>query len=51
VKRVSEWHERSSKDSVDDGKVAAAERNLGYQPPEGVLKDVITGDTYSGGDS
>jgi hypothetical protein len=62
VKRVSERREWSSKDSspprrrpgkesVDDGEVAAAERDLGYQSPEGVLKDVITGDTYSSGDS
>jgi hypothetical protein len=36
---------------VNDGEVAAAERDLGYQSPEGVLKDVITGDSYFGGDS
>jgi hypothetical protein len=30
--------------------VAAAERDLGYQSPEGVLKDVITVDSNSGGD-
>jgi hypothetical protein len=62
VKRVSERREQSSKDGspprrlpgkerVDDGEVAAAERDLGYQSPEGVLEDVITGDSYSGGDS
>jgi hypothetical protein len=62
VKRVSERREHSSKDGspprrrpgkerVDDGEVAVAERDLGYQSPEGVLKDVITGDSYSGGDS
>ena len=62
VKRVSERHEQSSKDGspprrrpgkerVDDGEVAAAERDLGYQSPEGVLKDVITGDSNSGGNS
>jgi hypothetical protein len=62
TKRVSERREQSSKDGspprrrpgkerVDDGEVAAAKRNLGYQSPEGVLKDVITGDSYSGGDS
>jgi hypothetical protein len=28
-----------------------AERDLGYQSPEGDLKDVITGDSNSGGDS
>jgi hypothetical protein len=62
AKRVNERREQSSKDGsqprsrpgkerVDDGEVAAAERDLGYQSPEGVLKDVITGDSYSGGDS
>jgi hypothetical protein len=62
AKRVSERREQSSKDGspprrrhgkerVNDGEVAAAERDLGYQSPEGVLKDVITGDSYSGGDS
>jgi hypothetical protein len=60
-KHVSERREQSSKDGspprrrpgkerVDDNEVAAAERDLGYQLPEGVLKDVITGDSYSGGD-
>jgi hypothetical protein len=33
---------RPGKERVDDGEVAAAERGLGYQSPEGVLKDVIT---------
>jgi hypothetical protein len=62
TKRVSERRERSSKDGspprrrpgkerVDDGEVAAAERDLGYQSPEGVLKYVITGDSNSGDDS
>jgi hypothetical protein len=62
TKRISERREKSSKDGslprrrrgkerVDDGEVAAAEWDLGYQSPEGVLKDVITGDSYSGGDS
>jgi hypothetical protein len=62
TKRVSERREQSSKDDspprrrpgkerVDDGEVAAAERDLGYQSPEGVLKDVITGDSYYGGDN
>jgi hypothetical protein len=60
--RVSERREQSSKDGspphrrpgkerVDDGEVVAAERDLGYQTPEGVLKDVINGDSNSGGDS
>jgi hypothetical protein len=62
AKRVSERHEQSSKDGspphrrpgkemVDDGKVAAAERDLGYQSPEGHLNDVFAGDSYSGGDN
>ena len=62
TKCISERREQSSKDGspprrrpgkerVDDDKVAAAERDLEYQSPEGVLKDVITGDSYSGGDS
>jgi hypothetical protein len=62
AKRVSERREQSSKDDssprrrpgkerVDDGEVVVAERDLGYQSPEGVLRDVITGDSYSGGDS
>jgi hypothetical protein len=59
AKRVSERSSKDSspprrrpgKESVDDGKVAADERDLGYQSPEGVLKDVITGDSYPGGDS
>jgi hypothetical protein len=62
TKRVSEQRKQSSRDGspprrrpgkerVDDGEVAASERDLGYHSPEGVLKDVITGDSYSGGDS
>jgi hypothetical protein len=62
AKRVSERREQSSKDGspphrrlgkkrVNDGEVAAAERDLGYQSPEGDLKDVFTGDSYSGGDN
>jgi hypothetical protein len=62
AKRVSERREQSSKDDspphrrpgkerVDDGKVAAAERDLGYESPEGVLKDVITRGSNSGGDN
>jgi hypothetical protein len=62
VKRVSERREQSSKDGspprrrpgkerVDDGEVVAAERDLGYQSPVGVLKDVVTGDSNSGGDN
>jgi hypothetical protein len=59
AKRVSERRERSSKDSspprrwpgkekVDDGEVVAAERDLGYQSPEGDLKDIFAGGSYSG---
>jgi hypothetical protein len=62
AKRVSERREQSSKDGspphrrpgkerVDDGEVAAAERDLGYQSLEGDLKDVFAGDSYSGGDN
>jgi hypothetical protein len=62
VKRVSERREQSSKDGspprrrpgkerVDDGEVVAAERDLGYESPVGVLKDVVTGDSNSGGDN
>jgi hypothetical protein len=62
AKRVSERREQSSKDGspphhrpskgkVNDGEVAAAERDLGYQSPEGDLKDVFAGGSYSGGDS
>jgi hypothetical protein len=62
TKRVSERREQSSKDGsppcrrpgkekVDDGEVAAAERDLGYQSPEGDLKDVFAGDSHSGGDN
>jgi hypothetical protein len=36
---------------VDDGEVAAAERDLGYQSPEGDLKDIFAGGSYSGEDN
>jgi hypothetical protein len=60
-KCTSERSEQSSKDSspprrrpgkekVDDGEVAAAEQDLGYQSPEGDLKDVFAKDSHSGGD-
>jgi hypothetical protein len=62
MKRVSERREQSSKDGspsrrrpgkekVDDDDVAAGERDLGYQSPEGDLKDVFTGDSDSGDDN
>jgi hypothetical protein len=59
AKRVSAQREQSSgdgspprrqpgKEKVDDEEVVAAEPDLGYQSPEGVLKDVFTGDSNSG---
>jgi hypothetical protein len=62
AKRVSERREQTSKDGspprrrpgkerVDDGDVAAGERDLEYQSPEGVLKDVFTRDSDSGDDN
>jgi hypothetical protein len=42
---------RPGKEKVDDGEVATAERDLGYQSPEGDLKDVFAGGSYSGGDN
>ena len=61
AKRVSERREQTSKDGspphrwpgkerVDSGEVAAGEPDLGYQSPEGVLKDVFTRDSNSGDD-
>jgi hypothetical protein len=62
AKHVSERRKQSSKDDslprrrpgkekVDDGEVAAGERDLGYQSPEGDLKDIFVGGSYSGEDS
>jgi hypothetical protein len=62
AKRVSERREQSSKDGspprrrpskekVDDSEVVAAEWDLGYQSPEGDLKDVFAGGSYSDGDN
>jgi hypothetical protein len=62
AKHVSERREQSSKDGsppyrrpgkekVVDGEVAAAERDLGYHSPEGDLKDVFAGGSYSGEDN
>jgi hypothetical protein len=62
VKRISERREQTSKDGspprrrpgkerVDSGEVAAGEPDLGYQSPEGVLKDVFTRDSDSGDDN
>jgi hypothetical protein len=62
AKRVSERCEQTSKDGspprrrsgkerIDDGDVAMGERDLGYQSPEQVLKDILTGDSDSGDDT
>jgi hypothetical protein len=62
AKRVSERREQSSKDGspprrrpgkekVDDGEVATVERDLGYQSPEGDLKEVFTRGSYFGGNN
>jgi hypothetical protein len=62
AKRVSERRKQSFKDGspprrrpgkekVDDGEVAAAKRDLEYQSPEGHLKDVFAGGSYSSGDN
>jgi hypothetical protein len=62
AKHVSERREQSSKDGspprrrpgkekVDDGEVAAAERDLGYQSPEGDLKYIFAGGSYFGEDN
>jgi hypothetical protein len=42
---------RPSKERVDDGDVAAREWDLGYQSPEQVLKDILTGDSNFGDDN
>jgi hypothetical protein len=36
---------------VDSSEVAVGELDLGYQSPEGVLKDVFTRDSDSGDDN
>jgi hypothetical protein len=62
AKCVSERREQTSKDGspprrrpgkerVDSGEVAAGEPDLGYESPEGVLKDVFTGNSNSGDDN
>jgi hypothetical protein len=61
VKRISERREQASRDGspprrwpgkekVDEGDLAAGEWNLGYQTPEQVLKDIVTGDSDSSDD-
>jgi hypothetical protein len=42
---------RPGKEKVDDGEVVAAEWDLEYQSPEGDVKDVFAGGSYSGGDN
>jgi hypothetical protein len=42
---------RPGKEKVDNGEVAAAERDLGYQSPEGDLRDIFAGGSYSGEDN
>jgi hypothetical protein len=62
AKRISERREQASKDGspprrrpgkekVDKGDAAAGERNLGYQSPKQVLKDILTGDSDSDDDN
>jgi hypothetical protein len=62
VKRISERREQASKDGspprcrpskekVNEGDVAAGERDLGYQAPEQVVKDILTEDSDSGDDN
>jgi hypothetical protein len=41
---------RPGKEKVNDGEVAAAEQDLGYESPEGDLKDVFAKDFHSDGD-
>jgi hypothetical protein len=62
AKRVSERRKQASKDGspprrrpskekVDEGDADVGERDLGYQSPKGVLKDIFTGDSDSGDDN
>jgi hypothetical protein len=62
AKRISERREqvsrdgspprrRPSKEKVDEGDLAAGERDLGYQAPEQVLKEILTRDSDSGDDN
>ena len=62
VKRISKQREQASKDGspprhrpgkekVDEGDLAAGERDLGYQSPKQVLKDILTGDSDSSDDN
>jgi hypothetical protein len=62
AKRISERREQSSKDGspprrrpskerVDEEVATMGEQDLGYQSPEGDLKDVFTGDSDTGDDN
>jgi hypothetical protein len=62
AKRVSEWRKQTSrygspprrrlgKERIDSGEVAAGDWDLGYQSPEGVLKDVFIENSDSGDDN
>jgi hypothetical protein len=62
AKRISERREQASKDGspprrrpdkekVDEGDLAVGERDLGYQAPEQVLKEILTGDSDKGDDN
>jgi hypothetical protein len=44
-------HRRPGKEKVDEGDAPAGEWDLGYQSPEGVLRDIFIGDSDSGGES
>jgi hypothetical protein len=62
AKRISEQRDQASRDGssprrrpgkekVDEGDLAAGEWDLGYQAPEQVLKEILTGDSDSGDDN
>jgi hypothetical protein len=62
AKRISERREQASRDGspprqrpgkekVDEGDLTAGERDLGYQAPEQVLKEILTGDFDSDDDN
>jgi hypothetical protein len=42
---------RPGKEKVDEGDAATGEQDLGYQSPEQVLKDILTGDSDSRDDN
>jgi hypothetical protein len=44
-------HRRPGKEKVDEGDLAAGERDLRYQASEQVLKEILTGDSNSGDDN